>query len=79
MNNTNKIHFELHLLLGCLKQYTNQLQNIQHMLKGIDFETMDKEYIKIVCNQKVPEASFNSIFEFLKIQTEKMETFLQKK
>jgi hypothetical protein len=49
------------------------------MLKGIDFETMDKEYIKIVCNQKVPEASFNSIFEFLKIQTEKMETFLQKK
>jgi hypothetical protein len=81
MNNTNnnKMHFELHLILGCLQQFTNQLHNIQNMLNAIDFKTMNEECIKIVCNQKVPDASFNSIFEFLKIQIENMETFLQKK
>jgi hypothetical protein len=79
MNNINQMHFELHLILGNLKQFTNQLHNIQNMLNGIDFETMNKDYIKIVCNQKVPDDSFNSIFEFLKIQIDKMETFLQKK
>jgi hypothetical protein len=79
MNNINKIHFELQLILGCLQNFTKELHNIQNMLNSIDFETMNKDCIKIVCNQKVPEASFNSIFEFLKIQIEKMETFLQKK
>lgn len=79
MNDINKMHFQLHLLLGCLKQFTNELHNIQSMLNGVDFEKINKECIKIVCNQKVPDASFNSIFEFLKIQIEKMETFLQKK
>jgi hypothetical protein len=78
MNNINKLHFELHLLLGCLKQFTKELHNIQNMLNGIDFETMNNE-LKTLCNQKVPDGSFNSIFKFLKIQIEKMETFLQKK
>jgi len=78
MNDINKMHFQLHLLLGCLQQYKKELQNMQHMLKAIDFETISNEF-KTVCNQKVPDASFNSIFEFLKIQIEKIETFLQKK
>jgi hypothetical protein len=77
MNNINQMHFELQLILGCLKQFTKELHNIQNMLNSIDFETINNE-LKTLCNQKVPGASFNSIFEFLKIQIEKMETFLQK-
>jgi hypothetical protein len=77
MNNINQLHYELHLILGCLKSFEKQLQNIQNMLNGIDFETMNKQYIKIACNQKIPNDNFNNIFEFLKIQIEKMETFLK--
>lgn len=76
MNNINQLHYELHLILGCLKSFEKQLQNIQNMLNGIDFETINDEF-KINYNQKVPNQNFNNIFEFLKIQIEKMETFLK--
>jgi len=76
MNNINQLHYKLHLILGCLKSFEKQLQNIQNMLNGIDFETINDEF-KINYNQKVPNQNFNSIFEFLKIQIDEMETFLK--
>jgi hypothetical protein len=69
MNNINQLHYNLHLIVGGLKQFEKQLQNMRDIIIAINFET--------ISNQKVPNASFNSIFEFLKIQIDEMETFLK--
>ena len=76
MNNINQLHYGLHLIVGGLKQFEKQLQNMQNMVNAINFETISNEF-KIVCNQKVPNQNFNNIFEFLKIQIDEMETFLK--